>query len=52
MKIEQFIFNVRFNHDIAGYTHIKNADNLIARVPPPPLYFIAIHSIFISEKIK
>lgn len=49
MKIEQF--NVCFNHDIAGYTHIKNADNLIARVPPP-LYFIAIHSIFISEKIK
>lgn len=34
MKIEQFIFNVCFNHDIAGYTHIKNADNLIARVPP------------------
>lgn len=51
MKIEQFIFNVCFNHDIAGYTHIKNADNLIARVPPP-LYFKAIHSIFISEKIK
>lgn len=38
MKIEQFIFNVCFNHDIAGYTHIKNADNLIARVPPPPHY--------------
>lgn len=35
MKIEQFIFNVCFNHDIAGYTHIKNADNHIARVPPP-----------------
>lgn len=37
MKIEQFIFNVCFNHDIGGYTHIKNADNLIARVPPPPI---------------
>lgn len=39
MKIKQFIFNVCFNHDVAGYTHIKNADNLIARVPPPIILY-------------